>query len=134
MPDVVIDNARATEHRAEFGGVADRLAHSGQSARLDQFGEEFQLADALEEGDFRRETGFDQRLEARLEDRRHGAPHHRLLVEQVRLAFLGETRFDQPGATATDGAAIGEGKFSRRPAGILRDRPQRDHAAPGFVQ
>ena len=43
----------AAEHRAELGGVGDRLAHAGDPARLDQLGDQLQLADAFEVGDFR---------------------------------------------------------------------------------
>ena len=42
--------------RAEFGGVADRLAHPGDAARLDQLGEQLQLADAFHVGDLGRRS------------------------------------------------------------------------------
>jgi hypothetical protein len=90
LANAVVDNLRAAQRCAQFGGIGNDFAHPGDAARLDQLGDEVQLADAFEVGDFGGDAPRHQRLEARGQDFRHGAPHDRLLVEQVRLRFLGE--------------------------------------------
>ncbi len=55
------DDARPAQDGAELGGVRNDFAHSGDSALFDEVGEKLQLADAFQVGDFRRDSGFDQR-------------------------------------------------------------------------
>ena len=87
----IVDNPRPAKRRAQFRRIGNRLAHSGDSARLDQLGEQFQLADAFHVRDLGRNSAGDQRVEPGDEDFGHRAPHHRRFVEQIGVAFLGET-------------------------------------------
>ena len=129
-----IDDARPAHDRAELSRVADRLAHAGDPARLDKVGDQLQLADAFHIGDFLAEARFDQRIEAGDQDFRNRAPDHRLLVEQVGLAFLGEAGGKEARAAAADRPAIGEGERFGLAAGVLGDRVEPDHAPAFFVE
>src|SRR4029079_12405182 len=122
------------EERVEIGRVRDYLAHPGNSARLDQLGDQVQFADAFEVGDLWRDAAGAERLDPGDEDFGDGAPDHGLLVEQDGFGFLGEARGDDPGAAAADRAAVGESKSLAAAGRILVHGTPREHAFGQLVE
>ena len=61
------------------------------------------------------------------------APEHRLLVEQVRLAFLGEAGGEDADPAAADRPGVGEGQRLRSAARILLHREQGDQTGAGQI-
>ena len=85
-------------------------------------------------GDFLADPGLDQRVEPGDQDFGNRAPHHRLLVEQVGLAFLREGGCENSGTGAAQRLAVGEGDGFGIAAGILLDGIEGHHALPLEVE
>src|SRR6476620_4766768 len=77
----------AGDQIAPFGGVADAVAHVVEAALVDQVDDQLHLVDALEVRHLRRVARLDERLEARLDQRRQAAAEDDLFAEQVGLAL-----------------------------------------------
>ena len=88
---------------------------------------------AFEIGHFRSVAGLGQGLEAGHDEVGQAAAQHRLLAEQVCLAFLLEGRLDHAGAAAADRRGVGERDVVGVAAGVLRDRDQAGHAAAALI-
>jgi hypothetical protein len=104
----VVDHARARDVFAVFGGVGDRVIHGGDAALVDEVDDQLHLVHALEIGHFGRVTGLDQGLVAGLHQFHQAAAEHRLLAEQIGLAFLAERCLDDAGPPPADRGSIGE--------------------------
>src|SRR5205814_4459352 len=114
---------------APLRGVADRVAHVGETAAIEQVDDQLQLVHALEVGDLRLVARVDERLEARLHQRADAAAQHRLLAEQIRLGLFLERRLDDARARAADAAAIRERQRLRVAREILMHGEQTGNAA-----
>src|SRR5947209_6996448 len=60
-------------------GIGDRVTHAGEPAFVDEVHDELHLVQALEVGNLRLVTGFDERLETFLDQRSQAATQPRLL-------------------------------------------------------
>src|ERR1044072_8091503 len=92
-----------------LGGVAHRLAHPGYAALVDEIRYQLHFRKAFEISDFWCKSCLDESLEAGVDQLWDRAPQHRLLVEQIGLAFLGE-------------AGLEDGDPARRERGGGRER------------
>ena len=93
---------------AVLGGVADAEAHEVEAAAVHQVDDQLELVHRLEVGELGLVAGLDERLEGRLDERRHAAAEHRLLAEQVGLGLLREGRLEDAGAGAAERPGVGE--------------------------
>src|SRR6266404_245752 len=94
LPHVLVDDVRADRVRAVLGRVGDRVVHPLDPALPDQVDDQLQLVQALVVGDFGLVTGFDERLEAELDQLGDAAAEHGLLAEEIRLGLLRERGLD----------------------------------------
>src|SRR5579872_6089536 len=127
--DAIADHPRAARVIAVFGGVRDRVAHIGDAAFIDQVDDQLHLVQAFEIRHLGRVAGLDQGLVAGDDEAGQPAAQHRLLAEQVGLAFLFEARLDDPRAAAADRAGIAERDLQRVAGFVLIDRHQTRHTA-----
>ena len=88
---------------------------------------------AFEIGHLRRVAGFHQCLEAAADEFDQAAAQHHLLTEQIGLAFLAESGFDDAGAPAADGRSVSQAQIVGVAAGVLMDGDQARHAAALLV-
>ena len=109
-----LDDARPGDVVAVLGRVADAEAHEVEAAAVHQVDDELELVHRLEVRQLRLVAGLDQRLEGRLDQRRHAAAEQRLLAEEVGLGLLLEGRLEHAGAGRADAAGIGQD--ARRPS------------------
>ncbi len=84
---------------------------------------------ALEIGHLGGIARLDQRLEPHADQLHQAAAEHRLLAEEIGLAFLAEIRLDDPRTPAADGRAIAEPDLERLARGIGIDGHEAGHAA-----
>ena len=119
--------------RAEFRGVADRLAHARDAALIHQIAQQLHFGQAFEIGDFRGEASLHQRIESRLDQFGNHAPQNALFIEQIGLGFLLEAGFQYARAAATDGSGVGQRGGARGAAGILRHRNKTQNTASGGI-
>ena len=97
------DDAGPAGYVAILGRGADRVAHVGDAALVDQVHDQLHLMQALEIGHLRRIARRHQRLVPRLDEGRQPAAQHHLLAEEIGLRLLAEVGLDDPGAAAADG-------------------------------
>src|SRR5207302_1549001 len=131
--DVGVDEARAARVVAVLGGVGDRVAHIGDATLVDEVDDQLDLVQALEIGHLGRVAGIDERLVAGLDEGGEPAAQHRLLAEEVGLAFLLEAGLDDAGAPAADRRGVGQGDLERIAGGVLVDGDQAGHAAAAHI-
>src|SRR5437867_659851 len=109
---LVADDALAARHVAVLGGVADRVAHVGNPALVDQVDDQLHLVEALEVRHLGRVAGLDQRLEAGADELGQPAAEDRLLAEEIGLGLFLEGGLEDSGARGGGGV---------------------DHAEPGLL-
>jgi hypothetical protein len=126
---VIGQDARAGDVFAVFGGVRDRIVHVGDAALIDQVDDQLHLVQAFEIGHLGLVAGLDQRLEAHADQFHQAAAEHRLLAEEVGLAFLPEVGLDDARPPAADGRAIGQADLQRLARGVVVHRHKAGHAA-----
>ena len=81
-------DALAARHVAVLGRVADRVAHVGDAALVDQVDDQLHLVQALEVRHLGRVAGLDQRLVAGADELGEAAAEHRLLAEEIGLGLF----------------------------------------------
>ena len=128
-----LGHPRAGDVVAVLRGVADAEAHEVEPAAVHQVDDQLQLVHRLEVRELRLVAGLDERLERRLDQRRHAAAEQRLLAEQVGLGLLLERGLEDARAGRRRSAGVGEGPRAGRARRILLDREQRRHAAALLV-
>ena len=84
------DHPLAARHVAVLGGVADRVAHVGDAALVDQVDDQLHLVQALEVRHLGRVARLDERLVAGADQLGEPAAEHRLLAEEIGLGLLAE--------------------------------------------
>ena len=104
---------------AIFGGVADGVAHIGETAGVEEIDDQLQLMQALEISDFWLIPGVDQRVEGRLDERRDTATENDLLTEEIGFGFFLEGRFDDASFGRPEPLRIGETRFAGMTSGVL---------------
>ena len=128
-----LGDPRAGDVVAVLGRVAHGEAHVVEPAAVHEVHDQLELVHRLEVRELGLVAGLDERLERRLDERRHAAAQQRLLAEQVGLGLLLERRLEHAGARRPDPAGVGEDAGAGRPGRILLDREQRRHAAALLV-
>ena len=118
---------------AELGGVGHREAHEVEAAAVHQVDDELELVHRLEVRELGLVAGLDERLERRLDERRHAAAQQRLLAEQVGLGLLRERRLEDAGAGRAERPRVGEDAIAGGPRRVALDREQGRHAAALLV-
>ena len=108
FPGFLADDFFPSGHIAVLSRVADRVAHVGDAALVDQIDDQLHLMQALEIGHLRRIARFDQGLEARAHQLGEPATQDRLFAEEVGLRLFPEVGLQQGSPTATEGRAVGE--------------------------
>src|SRR5579863_3927073 len=103
-----VNDARAGDIVAKFGGVTDGVTHVAHAALVHQIHDQLHLVHALEVGDFRLVAGVDKCLEACADQRGDAAAKHRLLAEQIGFGLFGNGSAQDTRARAADGARIGQ--------------------------
>ena len=131
---LVRDDTRAGLDVAIFGRVADRIAHVGDAAFVQQVDDQLGFVQAFEIRHLGRISRFHQRFETRLDQVRDPAAQYRLLTEQIGFAFFLEVGFDDARTPAAHGTGIGQGELlgitlAARLLAFLVDRDQARHAA-----
>src|SRR5436853_4905292 len=106
-PHMLVDDAGPARIVAVLCRVRHRIAHIRDAALIDQIDDQLHLVTALEIRHLRCVARFDERLETGEDQRGEPTTQHRLLSEQIGLAFLAERRLDDAGAAAADCAGIG---------------------------
>src|SRR6266481_793728 len=127
------DDPLAARHVAVLGGVADRVAHVGDAALVDEVDDELHLVQALEVRHLGGVAGLDERFVAGADELGKPAAEDRLLAEEVGLGLLAEGRLDDRGARATDGRAVGETDLRRVAARVLMASEEARDAAAALV-
>ena len=125
---VLVHYDRAARVVAVLGGIADRVAHVLHAALVEQVDYQLELVHALEIGRLRLVPGLHQRLEGRLDQRRHASAQHGLLAEQVGLGLLLEGRVQHARAGASYPPGVGQPDVSGVPRDVLLDGQQSGHA------
>src|SRR5881628_3647895 len=123
------DDAGPAGYVAILGRGADRVAHVGDAALVDQVHDQLHLMQALEIGHLRRIARLHQRLVPRLDERRQPPAQHHLLAEEIGLRLLAEVGLDDPGAAAADGGAVGQPDQLGVAGWVLMHGQQARHAA-----
>ena len=126
---LVGDDTRAAGVVAVLGGVADRVAHIGEAAFVDQVHDQLQFVHRLEECALLLVAGLDQCFEGGLDQGRKAAAKDHLLAEEVRLALFAEGCLKHAGAGAADSLGVGQGDLVSNLRGVLVDGDQTRHAA-----
>src|SRR5437867_3958681 len=126
---LVADDPLPARHVAVLGGVADRVAHVGDAALVDEVDDQLHLVQALEVRHLGRVARRDQRLVTRPDELGEPAAQHRLLAEEVGFGLLLEGRLEHPGARPAERLGVGERDALRVSARILRDGEQAWHPA-----
>ena len=108
-------------------------AHEVQPAAVHEIDDQLELVHRLEVRELGLVAGFDERLEGRLDERRHPAAQQGLLAEQVRLGLLGEGRLEHAGARVAQAPRVGEDALASRARRIAVDGEQRRDAAALLV-
>src|SRR5439155_22111868 len=99
---LLADDAPAARHVAVLGGVADRVAHVGDAALVDEVDDQLHLVQALEIRHLGRVPGLDQRLVAGADPLGQPAAEHRLPAEEVGLAPLLDAGLEAASTLAAD--------------------------------
>src|SRR5262245_37756535 len=130
---LLADDAAAAGHVAVLGRVADRVAHVGDAALVDEVDDELHLVEALEVGHLGRVAPRHQRLVAGADELGQPAAQHGLLAEEISLGLLLERSLERRGTRAADTLRPRQGHLLGVPARILMDRDQARHAAALLV-
>src|SRR5271163_666052 len=125
----LVDDASAARHIAELGGVADRVAHVGDAAFVDQIDDQLDLVEAFEVRHLGRVTSLDQGLVAGANQFGESAAQHGLLAEEIGFGLLAKAGFDDRRTAAADGASVGEADLLGIAGRILLNREQARYAA-----
>ncbi len=118
---------------AVLRGVGHAEAHEVEPAAVHEVHDQLELVHRLEVRELGLVARLDQRLERRLDQRRHAAAQQRLLAEQVGLGLLLERRLEDAGPRGADAPGVGERPGAGRARRVLLDREQRRHAAALLV-
>ena len=110
-----VDDLRAGVVVAELGGVRDRVAHVAQAALHHQVNDQLHFVQALEVGHFWGVAGFDQGVEAVLDQLGQTTAEHNLLAEEVGFGLFLEGGFDDASAGAAKAGAVGQGGLQALP-------------------
>src|SRR5262249_9956973 len=129
LADLGTDDFFAAREVAVLGRVADRVAHVGESAFVNEIDDELHLVTALEVSHLRWIAGGHQRLITGLDQLAKAAAQYRLLAEKIGFRLVFECRLDDRRPRAAERAGVGEPYFSRVPAGVLMDGEEARHAA-----
>src|SRR5690606_21532131 len=123
------DDARASHVLAIFRVVGNGVVHVGNAAFVDQVHDQLQLVQTLEVSHFRSVAGFDQGFETCLDQLDCTTTQNGLFAEQVGLGLFAEGCFDDAGATAADGASIGQADIASGAGFVLMHSYQCRHTA-----
>ena len=94
-PGRFVDQSWSGVVDAELRGVADRLAHPGETAVIDQIADLLELVTALDVGDFGRVSRLDQDLVGRQDQVGDSAAEHGLFAEQIGLGLVRDRADDR---------------------------------------
>src|SRR5215213_5839164 len=127
------DDARPTRHVAVLGGVADRVAHVGDAALVDEVDDELHLVQRLEVRRLGLVSRVHQCLVARLDELDETAAEHHLLTEEVGLGLLLERGVEHAGTRRADRARVRERGLLRLAGLVGRHCDERGHTATFLV-
>ena len=127
-PRCIRHQARSRHIIPVLGRVGHRVTHVVQAALVEKIDDQLELVHALEVRELGLIAGVDERLEARLHERRHAAAQNRLLAEQIGLGFLGERREQHARARAADPLRVRERIGERVSRRVSVHRDERGHA------
>ena len=122
---VGVDDARARQVAAEFGGVGHRVVHPRDAALVHQVDDQLELVQHLEVGHLRRVARLDHHVETGLHQFLCATAQHGLLTEQVGFGLVFEGGLDDAGAGAADGLGVGQRQRLAVAVGVLVDGDQR---------
>jgi len=105
------DHSFAPRQVTVFRRVADRITHVGQAAFVNQVDDQLDFMDAFKISHLRRITRVDQSIVTGLDQRAKPAAQNRLLAKQIGFRFIFKRRFDNRGASTTDGAGVSQSDF-----------------------
>ena len=123
------DDARAGYVVAPLGGVGDGVAHVLEAAAVHEVDDELELVEDFEVGELGLVAGFDEGLEACLDEGGGAAAEDGLLAEEVGLGLFGEGGLEDSGAGAADALGVGEREGEGVAAGVLLDGDEGGDAA-----
>ena len=89
------------------------MAHVLEAAAVHEVDDELELVEDFEVGDLGLVAGFDEGLEAGLDERGGAAAEDGLLAEEVGLGLFGEGGFEDAGAGAADALGVAESALAR---------------------
>src|SRR5581483_48813 len=89
---MLIDDARAGDVIAIFGGIADGVAHIVHTTLIEQIDDQFHLVHTFEVGNFRLIASFYERFKTCADQRSDATTQHRLLAEEIGLGLLSDGR------------------------------------------
>ena len=100
------NNLRTGDVAAELSVVGDGVVHVCQAAFVDQVDDQLHFMAAFEVSHFRSITGFDQSLEAHLDQFGDTSAQDALFAEQVGFGFFFEGGFNDAGFACAVGSSV----------------------------